>query len=388
MKKIILYSLITSMIVSAFAGIMGLSAQAAPVSVPLEKTVVGYYTSWASAKGYTPLHVPAQKLTHLNYAFAGIDPAANSIALANPQRDLKNFEQLRSLKAANPGLKTLISVGGWDDSVYFSAVAATEESRNSFAESCRAFLVAHGFDGVDLDWEYPVSGGKTGNLSSSGDTGNFTLLLSAIRQKLNEQSLIDGKQYYLTIAGAANPNYLKKIEAGKVAELVDHIFVMTYDMHGPWDSRSDFGAPLYSPSEYSPQYKNSVFEGISAYLNAGIPAGKLVLGIPFYGYLYEGVSENNNGRYSAFSSARAVTYDAVKNNYLNRPGFRSFYHEEAFVPYLYGNAAFLSYEDTRSVGAKVMLARKLGLAGAGIWELSQDTGGELLESVYAGVNGK
>ena len=146
--------------------------------------------------------------------------------------------------------------------------------------------------------------------------------------------------------------------------------------------------PLYSPSEYSPQYKNSVFEGISAYLNAGIPAGKLVLGIPFYGYLYEGVSENNNGRYSAFSSARAVTYDAVKNNYLNRPGFRSFYHEEAFVPYLYGNAAFLSYEDTRSVGAKVMLARKLGLAGAGIWELSQDTGGELLESVYAGVNGK
>lgn len=256
------------MVVSAFAGIMGLSAQAAPVSEPLEKTVVGYYTSWASAKGYTPLHVPAQKLTHLNYAFAGIDPAANSIALANPQRDLKNFEQLRSLKAANPGLKTLISVGGWDDSVYFSAVAATEESRNSFAESCRAFLVAHGFDGVDLDWEYPVSGGKAGNLSSPGDTGNFTLLLSAIRQKLNEQSLIDGKQYYLTIAGAANPNYLKKIEAGKVAKLVDHIFVMTYDMHGPWDSRSDFGAPLYSPSEYSPQYKNSVFEGISAYLHA------------------------------------------------------------------------------------------------------------------------
>ena len=169
---------------------------------------------------------------------------------------------------------------------------------------------------------------------------------------------------------------------------MDHIFVMTYDMHGPWDSRSDFGAPLYSPSEYSPQYKNSVFEGISAYLNAGIPAGKLVLGIPFYGYLYEGVSENNNGRYSAFSSARAVTYDAVKNNYLNRPGFRSFYHEEAFVPYLYGNAAFLSYEDTRSVGAKAMMARNLGLAGAGIWELSQDTGGELLESVYAGVNGK
>lgn len=86
---------------------------------------------------------------------------------------------------------------------------------------------------------------------------------------------------------------------------------MTYDMHGPWDSRSDFGAPLYSPSEYSPQYKNSVFEGISAYLNAGIPQASWFWE-SFYGYLYEGVSENNNGRYSAFSTARAVTYDAVK----------------------------------------------------------------------------
>ena len=70
-------------------------------------------------------------------------------------------------------------------------------------------------------------------------------MLSQDVYKRQEQSLIDGKQYYLTIAGAANPNYLKKIEAGKVAKLVDHIFVMTYDMHGPWDSRSDFGAPLY-----------------------------------------------------------------------------------------------------------------------------------------------
>ena len=114
---------------------------------------------------------------------------------------------------------------GRDDSVYFSAVAATEESRNSSAEAAGPSLWPMVLTGLDLDWEYPVSGGKAGNLSSPGDTGNFTLLLSAIRQKLNEQSLIDGKQYYLTIAGAANPNYLKKIEAGKVAKLVDHILL-------------------------------------------------------------------------------------------------------------------------------------------------------------------
>ncbi|MFR8336916.1 MAG: hypothetical protein ACLVAW_09625 [Eisenbergiella massiliensis] len=96
MKKNILYSLITSMVVSAFAGIMGLSAQAAPVSEPLEKTVVGYYTSWASAKGYTPLHVPAQKLTHLNYAL----PESIRLPTASPLPIHKGILRILSSSAA------------------------------------------------------------------------------------------------------------------------------------------------------------------------------------------------------------------------------------------------------------------------------------------------
>ena len=113
------------------------------------------------------------------------------------------------------------------------------------------FILTHGFDGVDLDWEYPVSGGPAGNINSPEDKRNFTLLLSAIRNQLNAQTQRDGKKYYLTIAGAANSNYLNKIEAQQVVGLVDHIFVMAYDMHGSWDTYSDFGAPLYNPQERS-----------------------------------------------------------------------------------------------------------------------------------------
>ena len=169
--------------------------------------------------------------------------------------------------------------------------------------------------------------------------------------------------------------------------LVDHIFVMAYDMHGSWDTYSDFGAPLYNPQERSPQYKNSVHDGVQAYLNAGVPADKLVLGMPFYGYIYEGVGAAQEGRYSTFSSARSISYNNIKGTYLNNPAFSSFYHEGAAVPYLYGNGIFISYENPRSIGTKAAFARNLGLAGVGIWELSHDSAGELLESARAGLIG-
>lgn len=350
-------------------------------SVP-KKTVVGYYTGWSAYQGYTPSKVPAQYLTHLNYAFAKIDPKTKQIALADPTQDRTNFAALRKLKKSNPHLKTLISVGGWDYSTYFSDVAASASSREAFAQSCVDFILEHGFDGVDLDWEYPVSGGAVGNSNRPQDKANFTLLLRAIRAKLDAQGKKDGRTYYLTIAGAANTSYLSKIEPQAVAGIVDYIFVMTYDMHGPWDQYADFNAPLYTPSESSPQYKNSVYDGIQAYLGKGVPASKLVLGMPFYGYLYQGVDSTNGGLYSRFSSAKAVTYDTVRGAYLSNSAYTKHRHATAQVPYLSGNGLFLSYEDPASIAAKAALAKSLNLAGAGAWSLAQDTSGALLKSAY------
>ena len=123
---------------------------------------------------------------------------------------------------------------------------------------------------------------------------------------------------------------------------------------------------------------NSVADGVQAYLTAGVPADKLVLGIPFYGYLYEGVSQENQGLYSTFTSARSIGYDSIRSSYLNQPGMRAGFHEGAAVPYLYGNQRFLSYEDVRSVAAKAAYAKQNGLAGIGVWELSQNADGTLL----------
>ena len=339
--------------------------------------VVGYYAGWAAYQGYTPDQLPAEHLTQINYAFARIDPDTLTIALENPAHDKKNLAALRKLRQQNGHLKLLISVGGWSDSQHFSDAAATAARREAFAASCVDFVVAQGLDGVDLDWEYPVSGGAPGTNHRPADKQNFTKLLQELRTQLDRQGRRDGKDYSLTIAGAAGSWYLNQIEAVKVADIVDHIFLMGYDLHGPWDTSADFNAPLYTPSGASPQGKSSIADSVQAYLDKGIPAEKLVLGMPLYGYAYQGVSSQNNGLYSTYTSAKSVSYRTLKKYYLSNAAYRQYRHQEAQVPYLYGSRTFISYDDAESLAAKAALARSRDLGGIGFWELSQDDGGEL-----------
>lgn len=347
--------------------------------------MVGYYASWASAGGYTPDKLPAERFTQINYAFAKIENGR--AVLADPVRDGKALRELTALRKRNPDLNIVLSLGGWDESAGFSDAAATAGARRTFAQSCADLIAAHGLDGVDLDWEYPVSGGAPGVVHRPRDKENFTLLLREVRAALDRQGQRDGKRYVLTIAGAVSGGYLNSIEPRAVAETVDHIFLMAYDLHGPWDTCTDFNAPLHAPSDGPPRGRASVDDGISSWLGQGVPAEKLVLGMPLYGYIYQGVSRENSGLYSAFESARSVSWDKVKAEYLNRPGCRQLRHREAGVPYLYGNRAFLSYDDPESIAAKAELARRRGLGGVGFWELSQDAGGELIESAWTAWNG-
>jgi chitinase len=346
-----------------------------------QQIIIGYYPAWKSYSGYTPESVDIDKLTHINYAFANIG-SDYRIEMGYPDKDPENFEKFQELKKIKPDLKVLISVGGWNWSGRFSDMAATDENRNKFTDSCVEFISKYGLDGVDLDWEYPVGGGLKTNSKRPEDKQNFTLLLKEMREKLDAQELKDNKDYLLTIAAGASNYYIENTEADKFQNYLDYVNLMTYDIHGPWDKYTDFNSPLYNNNDESYQYKISIESSVKAWLKTGLPAEKLVVGVPFYGYSYTVSKNTNGGLYQTHKNGKALSYDTIKKEYLSNPQYSKNFHYKSLVPWLYNGKTFISYDDSQSIALKAEYIREQNLGGAMIWELSQDSEGELLNSLY------
>jgi CSLREA domain-containing protein len=187
--------------------------------------------------------------------------------------------------------------------------------------------------------------------------------------------------YSLTIAGAGGSFYVSNTELSKIGGIVDYATIMTYDIHGTWDSYTDLNAPLYAPSETSPQYKWSVDQSVKAWESAGFPANKIVAGVPFYGYVYNNVSGGGTGLYKTFSGGGSVSYDKILSTYLTDSTYIKYLHSDALVPWLFNGSTFVSYDDETSVANKGKYIVQNNLAGAGIWELSQNKGGQLLTAL-------
>jgi chitinase len=347
------------------------------------KIIAGYYAGWAAYSGYTPADIPAGSLTHVIYAFANID-SSNRIAIGDSYIDPTNFNELNTLKKKYPALKTLISVGGWEWSGRFSDMAATASGRQIFADSVAAFLKKYGFDGVDLDWEYPVGGGLSSNSVRAADKTNFTLLIQLLRSTLDEQGAADGKRYLITIAGGADDSYVGHVQLSSIAPYLDFATDMTYDMHGAYDKYTDLNAPLYPSTGQSPQEVWSVDQSVQAWTAAGFPRNKLVVGVPFYGHLYTGVY-GGAGLFKTYSGMKTVTYDQIVANYLNKGSYKLYYAASGRTPWLYNGSTFITYEDPKSLAEKAAYISAQGLAGAGIWELSQSASGTLLDTLASGL---
>jgi chitinase len=383
-----------------------------PVVVPGGKYVIGYYPSWVADRNVFVKDIPAQKLTHINYAFSNVsedgkcilgDPAADveRIHLATESvdgsEDAKdsafhgNFNQLLELKQQYPDLKILISIGGWSWSENFSSAAKGDASRQRFAASCIDLYLNQYkgvFDGLDIDWEYPVSGGL--NPGQPEDKKNFTLLLDELRRQLDEFGAQDNRHYLLTIAAPIGPGNIRNIEPDAIASTVDWINLMGYDFHGTWDSTTNFNAPLFRTSDDPADASLNVDAAVQAYLTSGVPAGKLVLGVPFYGKGWSGVPDVDGGLYQPASGAAPGTWEPGSYDYNDLQKYtaseKRHWDAEAYVPWLYDpeSKLFISYDDAQSLIAKAGYARDLGMAGVMIWELSQ--GDEsLIDAIYQGL---
>ncbi|WP_095982908.1 glycosyl hydrolase family 18 protein [Melittangium boletus] len=388
------------------------------------KKIVAYFTAWGIyGRNYQVSNIPAAKITHINYAFsnvtsdgkcilgdsyADIDKGGGYAGEWDPGALRGNFRALKELKKTNPKLKILISVGGWSWSQHFSAAAATAASRSAFVKSCVDLYIkgqypgvtpANGvgvFDGIDIDWEYPVGGGLPGNGNSPADKQNYTLLMQEFRNQLNAVTAQTGQQYLLTIASGASPDLLaNKQETKNLANTLDWINIMTYDYHGAFESSTNFQSALYrvtgDPVASSGFYTDGT---VSKMLELGVPASKIVLGLPFYGRGWGNVGSTNNGLFQPGTPTKGTwddgqsgltgvfDYKDLKNNYEGK-GYTKTFHAEAKEAYLYSPSTkiWIAYDDAQSMAAKADYILSKGLGGAMAWELSGDDG-TLLDAVY------
>jgi chitinase len=335
--------------------------------------VIAYVAGWKM-----PANINAHKLTHINFAFARIDGNGKAFL---PQPDMgAKLARLRALKAKNPRLKILLSIGGWE-AEGFSDAAWSDASRKVFATSAIALLREHALDGLDLDWEYPGQS-VAGIKSRPEDKQNFTLLLAAVRKQLNQA----GSEYLLTIA-SADREYFEYTEMDKLHIHLDWINVMSYDFFNSLTPTTGHHAGLYGSPFVAVNDRNAD-ASVQQHLAAGIPADKLVLGVAFYGRGFAGVQPLHKGlnqRYERFEAAHP--YSEMVDKLIGRQGFVREWDAQARAPFLWNAAtkAFITYDDPQSIAAKAdyVLAHRLG--GIMFWELSQDRDDELLDTIVKGL---
>ena len=364
-----------------------------------DKKVIAYFAEWAVyGRNFHVPDVDGSLVTHLNYAFLNVTGGECAIGDSYAALDKAypgdtwdagvlrgSFHQLQLLKAKHPKLRVLLSIGGWTWSDGFSAAAATDAGRSKLAKSCAAIMNKYGFDGLDVDWEYPGGGGLAAGKPE--DTQNFTKLLAAFRAELGAGKL-------LSIAAPAGPAMIKNLELAKIHGYLDSINVMSYDFHGAWEKTTGHNSPLFrSAGDPSPAGWDTD-AAVKAYLDGGVPAAKIVLGGAFYGRGWSGVGATANGLFQPATGASPGTYEAgvldfhdLAANYV--PKYKRYWDPVAKAPWLYDAAKqiMISYDDAESLGVRGKYIVDRGLGGMMIWELSSDDKAHTLgKAVWASLH--
>ncbi|WP_266077979.1 glycoside hydrolase family 18 protein [Haladaptatus caseinilyticus] len=341
------------------------------------KRIVGYYPSWAG--DYTPHDVPYDNLTHLNYAFLETE-ADGEVKLAVVGDSAPEvLEQFEAVTHEHPETSFMLSIADFGSNM--SSAALTPENRERFARTAIEHMRKYNFDGIDVDWEYP-----DGSVREE-DPENFTLLLEELRRQLDEaEREDDGKTYELSIAAAPIPSNIDPLEVDKIADVLDFINVMNYNFYGSWSSETNFNAPLYAAYDDPTYWQRllTVDHAMQYWAEQPISRDKLVLGTPFYGFVFDGVTNENRGLFQPFDGADTRTYDDVRTNLKTKPHYQYHWHPDARVPWLYSKEddVFVTYDDRHSTMEKAKYVRRNGFGGMMCWELSQDPSNTLIGAIH------
>ena len=322
----------------------------------MSQRVVGYYPDWVRYE-FPPVYLDLDVLTHVNHAFAWPDVNGNIMSYDN------------MFNVSNSGIinkKFLLSLGGWGNDEGFAVVSASSELRQTFINNLLDVCNEYGYDGVDLDWEYP---------QSVTDKNNLNLLVF----EMDSMFYAHDSTLLITMAVPISSWAGQWYDFGFLKNHIDFFNAMTYDIHGGWSSHAGHNSPLYqSPPGDS---DGSCQTGIN-YLTVtrGIPAHQINLGLPFWGKQFN--ASNINGAFSG--SVVDVRYNEIPG--LINNGWTYHWDSIAYCPYLINDeqTKVLVYDNPESIAYKCEYAMERELGGVMIWALGYDAttnGQELIQSI-------
>ncbi|XP_016067073.1 PREDICTED: chitinase-3-like protein 1 [Miniopterus natalensis] len=334
--------------------------------------LVCYYTSWSQyregAGSCFPDAIDPFLCTHIIYSFANI---SNNEIDTWEWNDVTLYDTLNTLKNRNPDLKTLLSVGGWSfGSERFSKIASDTQSRRTFIKSVAPFLRTHGFDGLDLAWLYP----------GRRDKKHLTTLVKEMKAEFAKEATKETESLLLSAAVSAGKVALDRgYDIFQLAQHLDFISLMTYDFHGAWRQTTGHHSPLFRGQEVASadRFSNADY-AVGYMLRLGVPAEKLLMGIPTFGRGFTLAS-------SETGVGAPCSGPGIPGQFTKEEGILAYYEICDFlrgatvhrlldqqVPYATKGNQWVGYDDQESVKNKVQYLRNRQLGGAMVWALDLD----------------
>ncbi|EWG55818.1 hypothetical protein FVEG_17600 [Fusarium verticillioides 7600] len=339
--------------------------------------VIGYFEGWAKARpceAFSPEQIPIGLYTHINFAFATIDPKTFEIK-PDKESDIRMYKRLTDLKRRDPELKVYIAVGGWTfndpgpTASTFSDLAASLPRQRAFMKSLVSFMSTYGFDGLDLDWEYPVDTDRGGR---AVDFANFPKFMERLK------SMMDAADKGLSITLPASYWYLRQFDIKKLEKTVDFFNIMSYDLHGAWDQGKNYTQPFLNAHSNLTE----IDLALDLLWRNNIQSDKVVLGMGFYGRAFSvqtgtctkpGCLFKAAGKAGDCSREKGILLNSEIVTTIKKYNIKpEFYKEEAVKVAKWGNQ-WVSYDDEDTFKLKTDYAKSRCLGGVMVWAISHDT---------------